>query len=184
MGEAFFLAMPLFVAVPVDDVGVAGFVVTGLTIVVGRTTTVLRWESAFARPKCGDLLDFLFGQLFPDDLTGFFWLKLGPDSSNLVKPLMVILNGLQVAGHFHPLIEGVFFSLQDLVTEAILKSSEEKLVLDKLEGIRDAFGFGLSHGGSNSSENSHGGWLIVGEAFVGRLDPVGVVVDGLLGFLI
>jgi hypothetical protein len=66
---------------------------------------------------------------------GFFWLKLGFDSSNLVKPLMVILNGLQVASHFHALVEGGFFGLQDFVAEAILKSSEKKLMLDELEGI-------------------------------------------------
>jgi hypothetical protein len=57
---------------------------------------------------------------------------------------MVVLNGLQVAGHFHALIEGVLFGLQGLVMEAILKSSKKKLVLDELEGIRDAFSFGLS----------------------------------------
>ncbi len=57
-------------------------------------------------------------------------------------------------------------------------------MFDQLEGIQDAFSFGLSDRGGSGSDNSHGGWLIVGKAFVGRLDPVGVVFDRLLGFLI
>jgi hypothetical protein len=134
--EAFFLAMPLLVAIPADDVKVAGVVaVTGLTIVAGRIAVVSRRDSAVAGLKCSNLFNFLFSQLFPDDLTGVFWLKLGFDSSDLVKPLMVVLNGLQVAGHFHALVEGGFFSLQDFVAEAILKSSEKKQMLDELEGI-------------------------------------------------
>jgi hypothetical protein len=116
------------------------------------------------------LLDLLLGQFLTDDLTGFFWLKLGLDGGNFVKPLLIILNGLQVAGHFHALIEGVLFGLKDLVMGAILKSSKKKLVLDELEGIRGAFSFCLRAGGSSSSDSSHGGWLVVGEVFVGRLD--------------
>jgi len=38
-------------------------------------------------------------------------------------------------GHFYALVEGDFFSLQDLVMEAILKSSKKELVLDELEGV-------------------------------------------------
>jgi len=107
-GEAFFLAMSLFVAIPANNVGVAGVAaVAGLAIVAGRAAVVFWWESAIARPKCGDLLDLLLGQFLTDDLMGFFWLKLGLDGGNFVKPLLIILNGLQVAGHFHALIEGV-----------------------------------------------------------------------------
>ncbi len=59
---------------------------------------------------------------------------------------MVILDGLQVAGCLHALVEGGFLGLQDLVTDAILKPSEEELMLDKFEGIRDAFGFSFGDG--------------------------------------
>ena len=109
-GEAFFLAMSLFVAIPANNVGVAGVAgVACLAVVAGRAAVVFWWESAIARPKCGDLLDLLLGQFLTDDLMGFFWLKLGLDGGNFVKPLLIILNGLQVAGHFHALIEGVLF---------------------------------------------------------------------------
>jgi hypothetical protein len=92
MGEAFFLAMPHLVPIPADNVGLAGVVVTGLTIVASRAAVVFRPESAIPGPKCCDLFDFLFSQLFKDDPTCFFWLRLILDSGNLFQPLMVILN--------------------------------------------------------------------------------------------
>jgi len=58
--EAFFLAVPLLVAVPADDVGVPGSVVTRLTVVTGLTEVrVLGRESAITGSKRGDLLNFL-----------------------------------------------------------------------------------------------------------------------------
>jgi hypothetical protein len=182
--EAFFLAVPLFVAVSADNVGVGSGVVTGLAVVASRAGVDPGLESAIAGPKCSDLFDLLLGQFFPDDLSGFFWLKFGFYGGNLVEPLVVVLDGLQVAGHFHALIESGLFSLQNFVADAIFKSGKKQLMLDKLEGVRDAFGFGLGDGGSNGSDGSHGGGLIVSQAFVGCLDPIGVVVDGILGFLV
>ncbi len=182
--EAFFLAVPLLVAVPADDVGVGGGAGTGLTVVAGRAGIVPGLESAIAGPKCSDLLDFLLGQFFPDDLPGFFWLQFGFDGGDFVEPLVIVLDGLQVAGHFHALIEGGFFRLQDFVAKAILESGKKQLVLDELEGVLDAFSFGFSDGGSHGSDGGHGGWLVVGKSLVGRLDPVGVVIYRLLGFLI
>jgi hypothetical protein len=178
--EALLLAVPLFVAVPADDVGVGGSVVTGLTVVAGWAGVVSGLEPAIAGSKCSDLLDFLLGQLFPDDLSGFFWLQFGFDGSDLVEPLVVVLNGFQVASHFHALVEGGFFGLQDFVAETVLESGKEQLMLDEFEGVRDAFGFGFGNGGGHSSNDGHGSWLVVGQSFVGRLDPVGVVIDGLL----
>ncbi len=93
------------------------------------------------------MLDLLLGQFFADELSGFFWLQFGLDGGNLVEPFVVVLNGLQVAGHFGALIEGGFFGLQNLIAEAILKSGKKQLVLDEFEGIRDAFGFGFGDGG-------------------------------------
>ncbi len=115
--EAFLLAVPLFVAVPADDVGVGGSAVMGLAVVASRAGVVPGLESAIAGPKCSNLLDFLLGQFFPDDFPGFFWQQFGLDGGNLVEPLVVILNGLQVAGHFHTLVEGGFFWLAGLCRE-------------------------------------------------------------------
>jgi hypothetical protein len=133
--EAFFLTVPLFVAVPADDVGVGGSAVAGLAIVTSRAEVVPGLESAIAGPKCSDLLDFLLRQFLPDDFPGFFWLQFGLDGGNLVEPLVIVLNGLQVAGHFHALIEGGFFGLQDFVAKAILESGKKQLVLDELESV-------------------------------------------------
>jgi hypothetical protein len=178
--EAFFLAVPLFVAVPADDVGVGGSAVTGLAVVAGRARIVSGMETAIAGPKCSDLLDFLLGLFLPEDLPSFFWLQFGLDGGNLIEPLVIVLNGLQVAGHFHALIEGGLFGLQDFVAKAILESGKKQLVLDEFEGVRDAFGLGFSDGGGRGSDGGHGGWVVVGQSFVGCLDPVGVVLDGLL----
>jgi hypothetical protein len=131
--EAFLLVVPLIVAVPADDVGVGGSAVTGLAVVAGRAGVVLGLEMAIAGPKCSDLLDFLLGQFLPDDLPSFFWLQFGLDGGNLIECLVIVLNGLQVAGHFHALIEGGLFGLQDFVAKAILESGKKQLVLDKLE---------------------------------------------------
>ncbi len=46
-------------------------------------------------------------------------------SGDLVEPLVVILDGLQVAGHLHALVEGILFGLQDLVTETVLESGKK-----------------------------------------------------------
>ncbi len=59
-------------------------------------------------------------------------------------------------------------------------------MLDELEGVGDSFSFNLGLGGSSSdgvADSSHGGGLFVREAFVGHLNPVGVVIDTLFRLL-
>ena len=176
--------MPLFVTISADDIGVSWGVVTGLSVVAGRAGIVPGLESAIAGAERSNLFDFLLGQLLPDDLSGFFWLQFGLDSGDLVEPLVIILDGLQVAGHLHALVEGVLLSLQDFVTEAILESGKKQLMFNELEGVRNVFGLGFGDGGSCGSDDGHGGWLVVGRTLVGRLDPIDIIVDGLLRFLI
>ncbi len=176
MGETFFLSMFLFVAVPADDVGVAGAAVVGLAVVTGQAVVIFGWKSVVASLECSNLLDFLLSQILPNDVIGFFWLKLGLSSGDFVQPFVVVLDGFQVAGHLHAFIEGSFLSLQNLVADAILKPSEEELMLDEFEGVRNAFSFSFL-------DSSHGGGLVVSEVLVGHLDMVGVVIDGLVSFL-
>ncbi len=59
--EAFFLAVPFFVTVSADDVGVGRGVVTGLAVVASWAGVVPGLESAIAGPKCSDLFDLLLG---------------------------------------------------------------------------------------------------------------------------
>ncbi len=59
-------------------------------------------------------------------------------------------------------------------------------MFDKLEGIRNTFGFDLGLGSSGSDcilDGSHGGGFLIRKTFVGHLDAVGVVVDALLRLL-
>ncbi len=95
---------------------------------------------------------------------------------------MVILDGLQVTGDLDALGEGVLGSLENLVMDAILQTSQEELMFDKLEGISDAFSLGLLDGGSSGSDSGHGGRLVVREALVSNLDMVRVVIDGFISF--
>ena len=179
-----FWRCPFFVTISADDIGVSWGVATDLPVVAGRAGVVPGLESTIAGAERSDLFDFLLGQLLPDDLPGFFWLQFGFDSSNLVEPLVIVLDGLQIAGHLYALVEGVVFSLQNFVTETVLESGKKQLMLDELEGIRNAFSLGFGDGGARGSDDGHGGWLVVGQTLVGRLDSVDVIVDGLLRFLI
>ncbi len=59
-------------------------------------------------------------------------------------------------------------------------------MLDEFEGVSDTFSFNFVLGGSSGdgvANGSHGGWLLVCEAFVGHLDAVGVVIDALFRLL-
>ncbi len=115
--------VPLFVTISADDIGVSWGVVTGLPVVAGRAGVVPGLEAAIAGAERSNLFDLLLSQFLPDDLPGFFWLQFGLDGSDLVEPLVVILDGLQVAGHLHALVEGVLLGLQDLVAETVLEST-------------------------------------------------------------
>ncbi len=96
---------------------------------------------------------------------------------------MVILDGLQVASRLHAFIECGLHGLQDLVTDAVLEAGQEELMLDKFEGIHNAFSFGFLDRRSCRTYSSHGGRLVVNEMLVGHLYMVGVVVDGLIRLL-
>ncbi len=96
---------------------------------------------------------------------------------------MVILDRLKVTSDLDALVEGVLGSLQNLIADAILQSGQEKLVLDKLQSIVNAFCFDISLRGSRGdgvSDRGHGGGLHVREALVGHLHTISVVVDGFI----
>jgi len=82
-------------------------------------------ETAIAGAERSNLFDLLLIQFLPDDLSGFFWLQFGLDSGDLVESLVIVLDSLQVAGHLHALIEGVFLGLQNLVAETVLESGKK-----------------------------------------------------------
>jgi hypothetical protein len=82
--ETFFLAMPLFVAVPADDVGVAGVIFVGLAVVAGWAVVAFGWKLIVGNPECSDVLDLLFGKVLPNDVVGLLWLELSFDGGDLV----------------------------------------------------------------------------------------------------
>ncbi len=99
---------------------------------------------------------------------------------------MIILNRLEVASDLDAFSEGILSGFQNLVTDAVLQASQKELVLNKFEGIRNAFGFdlGLGSAGSDSTSNSsHGSGFLIRQALVGHLDAISEVVDGFLQLL-
>ncbi len=66
------------------------------------------------------LVELLVRQIFPDDLLGPLLLQLLFDCIDVVEPLMVILDGLQVAGNLDTFSERILGSLKHLVADAIL----------------------------------------------------------------
>ncbi|MFN9944840.1 MAG: hypothetical protein ACK56I_35780, partial [bacterium] len=108
----------------------------------------------------------------PDDLLGHVLAKFMFDSGEFVQPLLVILDGLQVAGGLDAFCVGGLLHLEHFVAKAVSESGEKKLVFDKQEGVRDSFSFYFGLGGSGGDVNtygSHGGRLFVRQAFVGLL---------------
>ncbi len=97
----------------------------------------------------------MVSQVVPKDLSGLFVLNVGLDGGNVVEPLVVVLDGLQVASELDALGEGVLGGFEDLVVDAVLQSGQEELVLDEFEGIGDAIstdvGWGSSNGGSKAA---------------------------------
>jgi hypothetical protein len=146
----------LFVAVPADDVGVPSTAIAGLTFVASQAVVLFGRKAIVVGSDSSDLLNFLLAQVFPDDFIRLLWLKLSFDAGNFVSPFVIILDGLQVAGHFHAFVEGRLCGLQDLVTDAVLEANQEELMLDKLEGIRNAFSFSFLDSRSCRSDSSHG----------------------------
>ncbi len=181
--KTFFLQVSILVPVPADDVGVPGTVGTGLAIVAGRVVVPLWREAVVAGSDGGDRFDLLLCQILPDDLLGFIWWKFCFDNGNPVRHFVVILDGLQVASCLHAFTEGCFCGLQDLVADAVLEASQEELMPDNFEGVRNTFSFGFLDSKSCRSGGSHGGRLVVSETLIGYLVTVGVIMDGLVHLL-
>jgi hypothetical protein len=179
-GEKLLLQVPLLVAVPADDVWVSGAAGVGLAVVASRAAAFLWRKAVVVSPDVGNLPNLLVRQFLPDDVSGLLGWKFGLDSVDPVQPLMIILDSFQVAGSLHAFIEGCLSGLQDLVADTILKAGQEELVLVKLEGVCNAFSFGLVDSGASKPDSSHGGRLVVSEAFVGHLNAIRVVIDGLV----
>jgi hypothetical protein len=112
--------MPLFVAVPANDVGVPGTVGASLVVVAGQAIGSFWLKAVVVSPDGGNLLNLLVGQVLPDDLPGFLRRKFGLDSIDPVQSFVIILDHLQVAGGLGALIEGHLTGPQDLVTYAVL----------------------------------------------------------------
>ncbi len=97
--EAFFLQVPLFVAVPEDDIWVPGAAVVGLPIVVSRTVgRLLRREAVVASTDSNNLPNLLFSELLPDNVISFFLLELSFVCTDFLQPFVVILDGLKISG--------------------------------------------------------------------------------------
>ncbi len=81
------------------------------------------------------------------------------DGIYAVEPFMIVLDGLQVASDVDALSECVLGGLKNLATDAVLQAGLKELMLDKFEGVGDAFGldFGLGSTGSNGATNSSDG---------------------------
>jgi len=181
-GETKFLQMAFLLTVSADSVGVpdcgGGACLVVAVIVLAIVLEV--HEGLIVGTNDSNLVQLLVGQAVPDDFSGLLGLKFGLDGGDTVEPFVVVLDGLQVAGGLDAINEGILGGFKDLIADAILQACQEELVLDKFEGVSDAFRFGFLDGLGGGSDGSHDGRLVVCEAFVGHLDAVGVVVDGLI----
>ena len=61
---------------------------------------------------------------------------------------MIILDRFKVASDLNALVEGGLGSFQNFIADAILQSGQEKLMLDELQSVINAFGFDLGLRGS------------------------------------
>jgi hypothetical protein len=177
-GEAVLLAVALLLAVSAGRVGVPDGGV-GAGLIVG--------DALLLEAQHSELAKLVIWQVFPDDFFSFFFAYLLFDGVDLVEPLLVVLDGLQVAGGLDALGEGGLLHLEHLVTKAISQSGEEKLMLDEHEGVSNSFSLNLGLGGSGGNGDTHGSQssrFFVCQALVGHLDALRVVVNGLVGFLV
>ncbi len=73
--------------------------------------------------KHSELAKLVIWQIFPNDFSSFIFAYLLLDGVDLVEPLLIVLDGLQVAGGLDALGEGRLLHLKHLVTDAIFQSS-------------------------------------------------------------
>ena len=132
-GKTIFLQVPLFLAVPASGVGVPqDGVGAGLVVAVG---------ASLLEAERSDLIESFIIVGIPDDLFGHILAKFMFDSGEFVQPLLVVQDGLQVAGGLDAFYVGGLLHFKHLIAKAVFESGEEELVLDKKEGVSDSFGF-------------------------------------------
>ncbi len=164
-GKAVFLKVTFLLAIPAGGGRVSNGSGGGRLVAV--VTSVVDLGSGIMNGR--KLVKLLVRQVFPDDLLGSLLLQLLFDRVDAVEPLMVVLDGLQVAGDLDALGECVLGSLKHLVADAILQTGQKKMVLYKFEGVVDTFSFDVSCSSSYSGpDGSHGGGLFVCETLVGH----------------
>ncbi len=119
-GEAIFLQVSLFLAVPAFSVGVTELrraVVTLVVAVVVAVVVAIVVVSVSAKANRSELV---IRQAVPWDFFRLFFFHFISDGINFVKPFMVILNLFEVASDFDALIEGDLSGLLNLIADAIL----------------------------------------------------------------
>jgi hypothetical protein len=182
-GQAVLLEMTLFLAVSAGGVRVShGGGGVGLVVAAVAVVVVVLILGVTDDSKLGQLV---VRQVVSNDLLGSFFFQLLLDGVDTIEPFVIILDGLQIASDLDALGESVLGSPKYFVTDSILETGQEELMLYEFKSIRDTFSFDVSGGSSNGgSDDSHGSRLFVCETLVGHLHTVLVVVDGLLRFLI
>ncbi len=189
-GETILLQMSFLFAVSAFSVGVTKLrwaVVTLVVAVVVAAVVAIVVVSVSAKANRSELSELIVRQAVPRNLSCLFFFHFISDGVNFVEPLMVILNRLEVASDLNALVEGGLGSFQNFIADAILQSGQEKLMLDELQSVINAFGFDLGLRGSRGdggADRGHGGGLRVREALVGHLYTVSVVVDALIWLLV
>ena len=177
----FSLHMPLFLAVAAYYVGVAGPVAAdrdGVHGGAGVAAGVLA-TGRVVPADGGNLVDLVQADVVPGDVGGLGRGQAGLDGSDSLGSLVVVMNGLQLAGQLHAFLECVFSGFYNLVTDLIFEAGQEELVLEEESHVLDALGLNLGLGGSgreSSSDGGHGGGFVVQEAVVCNLDPTPKVV--------
>ena len=145
-GETIFLQVPLFLAISASGVGVPqDGVGAGLVVAVG---------AFLLEAERSDLAKLFIIVGIPDDFFGHILANFMLDSADFVQPLLVVQNGLQVAGGLDAFCVGGLLHLEHLIAKAVFESGEKKLVLDKQEGVSDSFGFYLGLSGSGGDEHA------------------------------
>ncbi len=112
-GKAVLLEMAFLLAVSAGRVGVPDGGV-GVGLIVG--------DPFLLEAKHSELAKLVIWQVFPDDFSSFVFAYLLFDGVDLVEPLLVILDGLQVVGSLDALGEGGLFHFEYFVAETISQS--------------------------------------------------------------
>jgi len=117
------LHVALLLAVAAHDVWVTWAVAArrGRGAALGRVGVAERLLTT----NSSNLVDFVIGQFVPEDGIGLMRLHGGFNSRNLLRALAVVLNGLDLPGKLHALLECGLAGLQDLVTDGVLDAGQE-----------------------------------------------------------